>query len=95
MSKQKCNEESVREWCKQNGYLLIRESVYEQEITKAYFEGQNAPQPKIGKWLAVENEDMETVGYYCSECDLPLETEERTPFCPCCGAKMAESGEKK
>ena len=42
MSKQKYNEELVREWCKQNGYLLIRESVYEQEITKAYFEGQNA-----------------------------------------------------
>ena len=38
----KCDEKSVREWCKQNGYLLIRESVYEQEITKAYFEGQNA-----------------------------------------------------
>jgi len=45
-------------------------------------------QPKIGRWLAVENEDMETVGCYCSECDLPLETEERTPFCPNCGAKM-------
>ena len=49
------------------------------------------PKQKMGRWLAVENEDMETVGYYCSECDLPLETEERTPFCPNCGAKMAES----
>lgn len=46
------------------------------------------PQPKIGKWLAVENEDMYTVDYYCSECDLPLETAERTPFCPNCGSKM-------
>jgi len=35
-------EESVREWCKQNGYVMMRESDYEQAITKAYFEGQNA-----------------------------------------------------
>lgn len=45
-------------------------------------------EPKMGRWLAVENEDMETVGYYCSECDLPMETEEQTSFCPNCGATM-------
>lgn len=49
------------------------------------------PKQKMGRWLAVEDEDMNTVGYFCSECDLPLETEERTPFCPYCGAKMEES----
>ena len=46
------------------------------------------PQQKVGKWIAVENEEMETIGYYCSECDLPMETEYRAKFCPNCGAKM-------
>lgn len=46
------------------------------------------PKQKVGHWIAVENEEMETVGYYCSECDLPMETEQRTFFCPNCGAKM-------
>lgn len=36
------SEESAREWCKQNGYVMMRESDYEQATTKAYFEGQNA-----------------------------------------------------
>lgn len=47
-------------------------------------------QPKTGHWIAVENEEMETVGYYCSECDLPMETEKRTDYCPNCGARMIE-----
>ena len=46
------------------------------------------PQQKIGKWMATENEDMNIVGYYCSCCDLPMETEEKTTYCPNCGAKM-------
>lgn len=41
-----------------------------------------------GKWLGTESEEMEIVGYYCSNCDLPLETEEKTDFCPHCGARM-------
>jgi len=49
------------------------------------------PKPKMGRWIALENEEMETVGYYCSECDLPMETEQRTNFCPNCGARMEES----
>ena len=52
-------------------------------------------EPKPGHWIAEENEEMETIGYYCSECDLPMETEKRTDFCPNCGAKMVvpqESG---
>jgi len=48
------------------------------------------PQKKMGRWIAVENEEMKTVGYYCLECDLPMETEYRTKFCPICGAKMEE-----
>lgn len=48
---------------------------------------------KIGHWIAVENEEMETMGYYCSECDLPMETENQTRFCPNCGAKMDEPQE--
>ena len=46
------------------------------------------PKPKTGHWIAVENEEMKTVGYYCSECDLPMETEYQTKFCPNCGSKM-------
>ena len=50
-------------------------------------------QPKTGHWIAVENDEMETVGYYCSECDLPMETEHQTKFCPNCGARMIEPQE--
>jgi len=47
-------EESAREWCKQNGYVMMRESDYEQAITKAYFEGQNASTSEIpNKWIPV------------------------------------------
>ena len=46
------------------------------------------PQQRTGRWIAVENEEMKTVGYYCSECDLPMETENQTRFCPNCGTKM-------
>ena len=45
---------------------------------------------KIGRWVATENEDMEVVGYYCSRCDLPMETDEKTNYCPNCGARMVE-----
>lgn len=48
-------------------------------------------EPRKGHWIAVENDEMEIVQYYCSECDLPMETKERTDYCPNCGAKMAES----
>jgi len=41
------SEESAREWCKQNGYVMMREFDYEQEVTKAYFEGQNASTSEI------------------------------------------------
>lgn len=47
-----------------------------------------------GKWLAAENEEMNIVGYYCSSCDLPMETEDKTAFCPNCGVRMAESEDK-
>ena len=43
---------------------------------------------KTGHWIAEENEGMETIGYYCSECDLPMETEEKTSYCPNCGCAM-------
>jgi rubrerythrin len=48
----------------------------------------NPHESKTGRWIAVENEEMKTVGYYCSKCDLPMETEYRTKLCPNCGAKM-------
>lgn len=43
-----------------------------------------------GKWIATENEEMEIDGYFCSVCDLPMETEEKTDYCPNCGADMRE-----
>lgn len=46
-----------------------------------------------GKWIATENEDMDIVGYYCSCCDLPMETEEKTNYCPNCGADMRGDSE--
>ena len=52
------------------------------------------PKPKTGHWIAEENEEMEIVGYFCSECDLPMETEQRTDFCPNCGCRMVEPQER-
>ena len=46
------------------------------------------PKQRTGKWMPVENDNMEVVGHYCSVCDLPMETEEKSKFCPNCGAKM-------
>ena len=46
-----------------------------------------------GRWIATENEEMNIVGYYCSCCDLPMETEEKTKYCPNCGAEMSGGGE--
>ena len=43
---------------------------------------------KVGRWIATENEEIKIDGFYCSECDLPMETEEKTPYCPNCGARM-------
>ena len=39
-----------------------------------------------GEWIATKNEEMEIDGYFCSKCDLPMSTDEKTPFCPFCGA---------
>jgi len=44
-------------------------------------------QQKVGSWIPIENEDMEIIGYFCSNCDLPMETEEKTVYCPTCGSK--------
>ena len=44
-------------------------------------------------WVAVENDEMEITGYYCSNCDFPMETEEQTDYCPNCGVKMEKSEE--
>lgn len=46
------------------------------------------PQPKMGHWLKVDDE--EPIAYDCSECVAMVSRRYR--FCPDCGAKMAESG---
>ena len=43
-------------------------------------------EPKRGEWHSMENEEMEITSYYCSVCDTP--TDEPTPYCPNCGARM-------
>lgn len=46
------------------------------------------PERAKGKWIAQENEEMQNVGYYCSNCDMLMETEDKTRFYPNCGAEM-------
>ena len=53
------------------------------------------PKAKTGRWKAVENEEMKIIGYYCSKCDLPMETEQKTDFCPNCGARMVDEPKTK
>ena len=83
LEKEPCEDaisrQAVKDLYYKNGYIDFRKMCELPPVT---------PQPKTAHWIAVENEEMETVGYYCSECDLPMETEQRTNFCPNCGAKM-------
>ena len=46
------------------------------------------PDREKGEWIATENEEMEVDGYFCSKCDSPMPTDEKTSFCPFCGADM-------
>ena len=56
-------------------------------------------EPKIGRWIEKDGYDGDTY-YDCSECGESWTTIEGTPwnngmkFCPNCGARMAESGDK-
>lgn len=43
-----------------------------------------------GHWIAIEDEEGNIVGHYCSKCDLPLETDDKTMYCPHCGCRMTE-----
>lgn len=52
-----------------------------------------ASERKRGEWIGIEDyEGLNVIGYYCSVCDLPMETEVQTNYCPNCGADM--KGEK-
>lgn len=66
-------------------YMATRLWDFEQELSEL---PSVSPQQRTGRWIAVENDEMKIAGYYCSECDLPMETENQTRFCPNCGAKM-------
>ena len=39
-----------------------------------------------GRWIGIEDDEMNDVSFVCSVCDL--ENEEKTDFCPNCGADM-------
>ena len=75
-------------------YMKITDKTSEYKFLKENYEALEMAikaleqaRPK-GKWIATENEEINIVGYYCSCCDLPMETEEKTTYCPNCGAKM-------
>ena len=53
-------------WCRQHGYVMMRESVYEQDVAKAYFEGQNA-----------EPCDKCEVGNPCLYCEHEFEPQQK------------------
>ncbi len=73
----------------ENGIAKITEQALDSLICEL---NEYAKRQK-GHWIAVENEEMETIGYYCSKCDLPMETEEQTDYCPNCGCRMVEPQE--
>lgn len=47
----------------------------------------------MGEWIAEENEEMEIIGFHCSNCDLPLELDYKPKFCYHCGCKMENADE--
>lgn len=82
---------------KDNRYLdltKVFEYFRSKKITELkFFDGDIVHEFKMvvrGEWREVEN-DFDVVGYYCSNCDLPMPTEERTNYCPNCGARMRET----
>lgn len=125
---------SASEWCRQNGYVMMPEAVYEQDIAKAYFEGQNiepcddcysrksvidvltrnrvhfcdmfriiselkelppvTPKQKIGHWIITYPHGKDNPIYECPCCHASNDSVFKN-FCPNCGAKMAESEDKK
>lgn len=89
--------EDINDWIEIGQSILedvpTADAVSREDFTKAIKAGLklqaelNADRP-TGEWKATENDEMEVSGYYCSNCDLPLETEEKTNYCPNCGARM-------
>jgi rubrerythrin len=77
---------------KSNQKAVITFEDFEELVNK--LPSVNPHESKTGRWIAVENEEMKTVGYYCSKCDLPMETEYRTKLCPNCGANMESEGKE-
>lgn len=84
--------DTIKSWLSCDDYNETERHIMRAMQSVLYDLPPVTPQPKTGRWIAVENEEMEVVGYYCSECDLPMETKQRTNFCPNCGAKMQEVG---
>lgn len=68
--------------------IIRNEGGYFGTVPGEIKENRNAEGAIVGHWIATENEEMEIDGYYCSNCDLPMETKEKTCFCPHCGADM-------
>lgn len=71
-------------------YLEPKADTILDRLMKAVQNG--TPLPK-GRWHATEDEEINIIGYYCSQCDLPMETENRTKYCPYCGCQMEEYDE--
>lgn len=52
--------------------------------------GKEFEEDNTMEWIAEENEEMEVTGYFCSKCDLPSPSGEKTDFCPNCGRKAVK-----
>lgn len=73
-----------------NYFIGLNHNVTEEDI-QAYIDAlalYSFPDREKGEWIATENEEMEVDGYFCSKCDSPMPTDEKTSFCPFCGADM-------
>ena len=77
---------TIRPYCEN----ILQRKINRKELEQIILRGA-----KKGKWIATENEEMNIAGYYCSCCDLPMETEEKTDYCPNCGAKMEDENEQR
>lgn len=72
----------------ENGEHIVGFGTYKPDVLTRYLKEYFLP--RKGRWIAVEDEEGNVDSYYCSVCDLPMDTSEKVPFCPECGSRMTE-----
>ena len=79
----------IQNWLNNDtGYSWGEKNVMKCAISELESLPSVTPQQNTGRWLPLCDEEGFAISYFCSECDLPMETEEKTTFCPACGVKM-------